>query len=78
MERIIIGVDTHKSKHVAVAVTIQGARVASTTIPATREGYRGLEAWAAALGSVESFGIEGTGSYGAGLLRFQLQVQRLI
>ena len=69
MERIIIGVDTHKSEHVAVALTSQGARVASTTVPATREGYRGLEAWAVALGSVESFGIEGTGSYGAGLSR---------
>lgn len=69
MERIIIGVDTHKSEHVAVAITSQGARVASTTVPATREGYRGLEAWAVALGSVESFGIEGTGSYGAGLSR---------
>ncbi|WP_269770571.1 hypothetical protein [Rhodobacter sp. CZR27] len=42
MERIIIGVDTHESEHVAVAITIQGARVARTAVPATRDAYRGL------------------------------------
>jgi len=39
------------------------------TIPPTREGNRDLEVWATTLGSVKAFGIEGTGSYGAGLSR---------
>ena len=33
-------------------------------------GYAQLEAWARALGRVRCFGIEGTGSYGAGLAGF--------
>ena len=33
-------------------------------------GYAALVTWARTLGDLESFGIEGTGSYGAGLARF--------
>jgi transposase len=69
MNNIIIGVDTHKANHVAVAIDALGARIGGTTIPATRKGYRDLEAWASRLGEVKAFGIEGTGSYGAGLSR---------
>lgn len=39
------------------------------TIPTTRKGYRDLEAGASEFGSIKAFGIEGTGSYGAGLSR---------
>src|ERR1700730_7389998 len=35
-----------------------------------RAGYRALVAWAGRFGTVERFGIEGTGSYGAGLTRW--------
>jgi transposase len=66
---IIIGVDTHKHTHAAVAITGLGARVAELTIKVGRHGYRQLEAWAASLGTIHAFGIEGTGSYGAGLAR---------
>jgi transposase len=40
------------------------------TLPASRRGYWELEAWACSFSSVRSFGIEGTGSYQAGLSRF--------
>ena len=66
---IIIGVDTHKHTHAAVAITGLGARVAELTIKVGRQGYRQLETWAASLGTIHAFGIEGTGSYGAGLAR---------
>ena len=69
MDQIIIGVDTHKSNHIAVAIDRQGARLGTMTIPTTRQGYRDLEAWASEFGTVKAFGIEGTGSYGAGLSR---------
>ena len=69
MDQIIIGVDTHKSSHIAVAINTQGARLGTMTIPTTRQGYRSLEAWATGFGPVKAFGIEGTGSYGAGLSR---------
>lgn len=69
MQDIIIGVDTHKHNHIAVAIDGQGARLASKTIPTTRKGYCDLEAWAADLGHITAFGIEGAGSHGAGLSR---------
>jgi transposase len=67
---IIVGVDTHKHTHAAVALTGLGARVGELTIKVGPAGYRELETWARSLGAVRAFGIEGTGSYGAGLARF--------
>jgi transposase len=65
--KIVIGVDTHKHLHVAVAVDPLGARVGERWVAADSGGYAELEEWARSLGSIEAFGIEGTGSYGAGL-----------
>ena len=67
---IIVGVDTHKHVHVAVAITQVGARVASCEVAANRDGYEALLHWARALGAVHAVAIEGTGSYGAGLASF--------
>ena len=67
---VIVGVDTHKQVHVAVAVSALGSRLGATTIPVRAEGHRDLVAWACSLGTVRAFGVEGTGSYGAGLSRF--------
>jgi hypothetical protein len=47
MDQIIIGVDTLKSNHIAVALNANGARLGALTIPTTRQGYSKLEAWAA-------------------------------
>ena len=63
MDQVIIGVDTHKSNHIAVAINTQGARLGDKTVTANRQGYYDLEAWASRFGSVKAFGIEGTGSY---------------
>ena len=68
--KIIIGVDTHKDVHAAVAINGIGARLGTLTIPVRPQGYRNLETWARAFGAIHAFGIEGTGSYGAGLSRF--------
>ena len=67
---VIVGVDTHKHIHVAVALDAIGARLATCSASADRAGYMELVAWARALGIVEAFGIEGTGSYGVGLASF--------
>jgi transposase len=66
---VAIGVDTHKEAHVAVALDALGAQLDSQEIPATPTGYGSLLAWAQELG-VPAFAIEGTGSYGAGLVRY--------
>lgn len=68
-DAVVIGVDTHKDVHVAVAINGLGARLAAASFPVTSQGYRQVAAWAAEHGVVYAFGIEGTGSYGAGLTR---------
>ncbi|MGU3450840.1 IS110 family transposase [Methylobacterium sp. 391_Methyba4] len=68
-DAVFIGVDTHKDVHVAVAINGLGARLATASFPVTSVGYREVAAWAAKHGVVHAFGIEGTGSYGAGLTR---------
>jgi transposase len=40
------------------------------SVPATATGYATLLAWAEGFGTLDRVGIEGTGSYGAGLARF--------
>jgi transposase len=67
---IIIGIDTHKEAHAAVAINGLGARLGAMTLLASSRGYHEMESWAQSLGPVRAFGIEGTGSYGAGLARF--------
>jgi transposase len=52
-----------------VALDARGAQLDSQEIPTTPAGYRRLLSWAQGLG-VPAFAIEGTGSYGAGLVRF--------
>lgn len=69
---VIIGVDTHKDNHVAVAINDLGIRLADRSIPTTPAGYQQLLDWSQALGCVKAFGIEGTGSYGRGLTSFLL------
>src|SRR3954453_12154624 len=70
VDRIVtVGVDTHSDIHVAVALDQLGQRLGTISIPTTPEGYRRLEAWAKEFGRLEAFGIEGTGSWGAGLVR---------
>lgn len=65
--RIVVGVDTHKHLHVAVALDELGGRIDAQRFAADTAGYGNLIDWAATLGRHVTFGIEGTGSYGAGL-----------
>ena len=68
--KVIVGVDTHKHEHVAVAINGLGARLATARAVANQGGYAELLAWARQLGEIGAFGIEGTGSYGVGLASF--------
>jgi transposase len=63
-------VDTHAEVHVAVATDSFGRRLDTISVPATPAGYAELLGWAQRLGQPEGWGIEGTGSFGAGLSRF--------
>ncbi len=68
--RVTVGVDTHKDTHVARAKDQLGRRLGEVKIISTTPaGYRDLLGWAKSLGEIDTFGLEGTGSYGAGLAR---------
>lgn len=68
---VIIGVDTHKDQHVAVALDGLGGQLDHAQyIPATNDGYADLLAWAQTLGHIHVFAVEGCGSYGIGLARY--------
>ena len=67
---IIVGVDTHTDTHTAVAIDLAGRRLADVEVPANPAGYRRLLEWANTHGTIDAVGVEGTGSYGAGLARF--------
>ena len=66
---VILGVDTHRDTHAAALVDTLGQFVAAQSFPTTRAGLRLLIRWAQQLGTVRRAGVEGTGSYGAGLNR---------
>jgi hypothetical protein len=65
--RVVVGVDTHKYVHVAVAIDDVGTVLDRRSFVADAGGYTQLIDWAALFGGKLTFGIEGTGSYGAGL-----------
>jgi transposase len=63
------GVDTHADVHVAAALDAIGGLLGVQEFPATPAGYARLLEWLGGFGIVSLAGIEGTGSYGAGLAR---------
>ena len=63
------GVDTHADSHVAAALDSIGGLLGVESFATTPDGYRELLSWLGAFGEVGLVGIEGTGSYGAGLSR---------
>jgi transposase len=63
------GVDTHADVHVAAALDELGALLGTSSFPTTPAGYAELFDWLESFGPVTRVGIEGTGSYGAGLSR---------
>jgi transposase len=64
------GVDTHLDLNVAAALDPVGGLLEVAEFPATSGGHRRLLGWLAGFGPVTRVGVEGTGSYGAGLARY--------
>ena len=67
------GVDTHRDIHVAAVVDGTGRVLGSESFAAETAGYRRLVAWLRSRGRLVRVGVEGTGSYGAGLARYLTQ-----
>lgn len=66
---IVGGLDTHRESHVAAVVDITGVLLGAESFPTTGAGYEELLAWMSSWGALRRVGVEGTGSYGAGLTR---------
>ena len=67
---VVGGVDTHKDTHVTAAVDTTGRLLGTASFAANAAGYRNLLVWLRSHGRVGCVGVEGTGSYGAGLARY--------
>jgi transposase len=63
------GAGTHAGTHVAAALNPAGGLLGVREFPVTAAGYASLLGWLGEFGTVCLAGIEGTGSYGAGLAR---------
>ncbi len=68
------GVDTHRDVHVAAVVDATGRVLGTASFSADPAGYGQLGAWLGSHGNVAQVGIEGTGSYGAGLARHLVSI----
>jgi transposase len=64
------GVDTHADLHVAAVLDPIGGLLGVQEFPATAVGYASLLSWLRSFGTLAVAGVEGTGSYGAGLARY--------
>lgn len=66
---VVGGIDTHKDLHAAAVLDAAGTVLGTESFSTTRAGYRALLRWMRSFGDVRRVGIEGTGSYGAGVTR---------
>jgi transposase len=73
---IAVGVDTHKQQHHAVALDGLGQVLGEIVIETTLAGYSQFVCWLRELGESVLVGIEGAGSWGAGLCEF-LQAEEI-
>lgn len=64
------GVDTHADTHTVAALDQLGRLLGHATFRATARGFAELLSWLQGHGRIAAVGIEGTGSYGAGLARY--------
>lgn len=67
---IVGGVDTHKDLHVAAVVDAHDRFLASQSFATTRQGYRSMLEWMRSFGDLQRVGVEATGTYGAGVMRY--------
>ena len=64
------GVDTHADTHTVAAVDERGGLLGDARFPATAAGLDQLHQWLIGHGQLVQVGVEGTGSYGAGLAAY--------
>jgi transposase len=70
---VVGGIDTHSEVHVAAALDNVGELLGTDSFSADPVGYSALLSWLGSFGQLAKVGVEGTGSYGAGLCRFLMR-----
>jgi transposase len=77
---VAVGVDTHKERHYAVALDLLGQLLGEGSFEASATGYVELEQWAERLAEAQQvvFGVEGAGSWGAGLCQHLQRAGRTV
>lgn len=70
---VVGGVDTHKDLHFAAVVDDKDRVLGTRPFPTTRHGYKQMVQWMREFGFIGKVGVECTGTYGAGLLRYLAQ-----
>ncbi len=67
---LTLGVDTHLDKHVSVLINNLGQIISTGELETNSKGYQNLLRWCKSFGELQKAGVEGTGTYGAGLYRY--------
>ncbi|MCA1694989.1 MAG: transposase [Actinobacteria bacterium] len=70
---VVGGVDTHSQTHQVAVIDHLGREVSEREFPATAASYAALAVWLRSFGELARVGVEGTSSYGAGLVRYLRQ-----
>jgi len=66
---VVLGVDTHLDVNVGAVISHTGKFLGTFAVETSARGHLELVAWARSLGCIRRAGVEGTGTYGAGLAR---------
>lgn len=67
---VTVGIDTHADINVAVVLDPLGQLLGTRSFETTKSGHQSLEGWVLGFGPIDAAGIEGTGSWGAGIARY--------
>jgi transposase len=67
---VTAGADTHRDTHMIAALDQRGAELGVREFAADPTGHDDILEWLESFGTIDRIGVEGTGTYGAGLCRF--------
>lgn len=67
---VTAGADTHRDTHMIAALDQRGAQLGVREFATDPTGHDDILNWLESFGTIDRIGVEGTGTYGAGLCRF--------
>ncbi len=67
---VTAGADTHRDTHMIAALDQRGAQLGVREFTTDPTGHDDILNWLESFGTIDRIGVEGTGTYGAGLCRF--------